>query len=89
MRTLAAVAAAFVVLASPANAQLYFCTRPDEPSIPLYRPESWEAEHARSEVEQYLNEMQEYLDCLKLEMDDAASEAQDVVTKWNLAVATW
>jgi hypothetical protein len=72
------------------QAQSYFCSRPSEPNIPGgYYAERYQMESAQSEVEDYIDEMQEYLDCLRMEMNDARSEAESVQDEWRSSVSAY
>jgi hypothetical protein len=43
-------------------------------------------ERAKQEVEEYLDEVRDYKECLRRNMEEANSEAENVIDEWNSAV---
>jgi len=69
------------------DAAAYYCSEPSEPSIPGgYYAESYEMESARGEVEAYLDDVQDYKRCLAVRIEEANSDAEDVIDEWDSAV---
>ena len=69
----------------PANAQMY-CSRPNKPycidSFGTFDDE-WSFDNCRRDMEQYLREIDYYVDCLIMEQDDAITEANRTVDRFN------
>jgi hypothetical protein len=64
--------------------QSYCCDRPSEPDIPTGAFASYdEMQEAQDEVEQYMGDMTDYVECLRMEHDDATSEAEHVADNWE------
>lgn len=69
------------------DAAAYYCSEPSEPSIPGgYYAESYEMESARDEVEAYLDDVQDYKRCLADRIEEANSNAENVIDEWDSAV---
>ena len=80
-------AGALVCLWSVSSFGYWMCSEPNAPSIPSGSyADRWEMEAAQSEVNDYLDEVQAYKDCLLREMEEANSEAEDLVQEWRDAV---
>jgi hypothetical protein len=64
-----------------------YCSKPSEPSIPSgYYAESYQLESARSEIESYIDDINDYKRCLAQCIDEANSEAENVLDEWNSSV---
>jgi hypothetical protein len=75
-----------VAVTSDAHAQAYFCSKPSAPyCIDAYG--TFESErtyrNCRSEVEHYLSQMDDYVTCLGREVDDARTEANGTIDRFN------
>lgn len=70
-----------------AGSQTYYCNRPSEPYLVSGYSADYDAMmRAQREVEDYLEQMQDYRECLVNEIEDAGSEAEQVVDEWDRAV---
>lgn len=89
MKSLRLLVTAVVAAAIPlsADAQMFFCSRPSAPYIPIGSySDRWSMERAERDVDDYLDQMNNYLDCLAQESQDAQYEAERVIDEWNRAV---
>jgi hypothetical protein len=65
----------------------WICSEPSEPSIPNgFYADEYQMERAKREVEDYLEEIQDYKECLIRNMEEANSEAGNVIDEWNTSV---
>jgi len=82
--------AGFTVILSALSLNTYascICFEPSEPSIPSgYYAEPYQMESAKNDVESYVDGVQSYKQCLAQCIDDANSNAENVIDEWNSAV---
>ncbi|MFC1665675.1 hypothetical protein ACFL17_08620 [Pseudomonadota bacterium] len=68
----------------------WYCSEPSEPIVPSgYIAESYSMESAKYDVESYIDEVQDYKQCLADCIDEANSQAQNIIDEWNSAVQAY
>ena len=66
------------------------CSEPTEPYIPSgYSADQFQMESTENEVEYYITEVQDYKQCLIDCIEDANTNAENVLQDWNYAVQSY